>query len=146
MSDARPKTALCTVIEFMKSHEELWNFSSKAYSNRALRAVFLNRCVELLSEQVPGVTPSLITARIRTLKGRYSKERRKLTASAKSGAGVADLEISTWWCFDSFRLLSAGEVNVRAFCHQYGSRRQPASSDYLFQYLAIKIYVLLSDM
>ena len=108
MSDAWPKSALCTHIEFMKSHEELWNFSSKAYSNRA---VFLNRCVELLSDQVPGVTPSLITARIRTLKGRYSKERRKLTASAKSGPGVAELEISTWWCFDSLRFLSAGEVN-----------------------------------
>ena len=104
-------SAVCTLIELMKSHEELWKICCKNFSNRALKAVSMSRCVELLKEEVPGVSPSDITSRIKTIKNRYNKEKKKLTASAKSGAGVADLEISTWWCNDKLSFLAAGEIN-----------------------------------
>lgn len=72
-------------------------------------------------------TTSEVFKRVVSLKAQFSRERRKQAASAKSGAGVVDLEISTWWAYEKLHFLTEGELNEASYSNMSAQSSQNVS-------------------
>ena len=119
--------AIEILIDFMKDHEELWKTSSVKYHNKALKTAAADNVLNLLKEHVEEATTSEVFKRVANLKAQFSRERRKQATSAKSGAGVADLEISTWWAYEKLHFLTEGEVNEASYSNMSAQSSQNVS-------------------
>ena len=101
------------LVDFMRSHETLWNTSSPEYWNKFIKYKALESAVALLKDKVPGVDSGDVSKRIKAWKIQYSRERKKLTEAAESGADVG--EFTTWWLYDDLHFLSDCEGNKETF-------------------------------
>ena len=98
-------------IEDYHKHEVLWKTDLKGYSDKLLRGDALQK----LSEKY-AIDVSAVKNKIKNLRSYFSKEHEK-TAKRKSGRGLDDSYISTWFAYK--HLLFLKDTNVHLHTKKY---------------------------
>ena len=114
MPGAWTRKAVSILIEFMKTNELLWKFTCKTYHKRDLKASLINKNLHLFRDEIPEVDEGDVSARIKSLKDQFYRERRKLKKSSKSGAGLIDIYAPTLWCYEQLQFLADGEITSQS--------------------------------
>ncbi|XP_055945411.1 uncharacterized protein LOC129976068 [Argiope bruennichi] len=85
----------CKFVSLYREHECLWNVDSAAYKNKNLKRKALDTMTEAISSEIglQDWTPELVKAKIKSLRGTYNIESRKIRASERSGIGAAEVYV-----------------------------------------------------
>lgn len=68
----------------------------------------------MFRDEIPEVDEGDVSARIKSLKDQFYRERRKLKKSSKSGAGLIDIYAPTLWCYEQLQFLADGEITSQS--------------------------------
>ncbi|KAF8789852.1 hypothetical protein HNY73_007761 [Argiope bruennichi] len=85
----------CKFVSLYREHECLWNVDSAAYKNKNLKRKALETMTEAISSEIglQDWTPELVKAKLKSLRGTYNIESKKIRASKRSGIGAAELYV-----------------------------------------------------
>uniref|UniRef100_A0A1Y1KVA1 MADF domain-containing protein n=1 Tax=Photinus pyralis TaxID=7054 RepID=A0A1Y1KVA1_PHOPY len=95
-----------TLIQLYEQHECLYLISSVHYKNKTKRRMALEEITTNFNNLCnTDVTWDVIQKKINGLRTTYTSELNKLKKSEHSGAGLDDVYVSTWWCFELLNFL-----------------------------------------
>ncbi|KAF8789743.1 hypothetical protein HNY73_007660 [Argiope bruennichi] len=82
-------------LSLYREHECLWNADSDSYKNKNLKRKALETMTEAISSEIglQDRTPELVKAKIKSLRGTYNIESRKIRASKRSEIGAAEVYV-----------------------------------------------------
>lgn len=92
---------MCELIELYRSFPCLWQIKSKDYLNRNKKDLAFTAIVEKLRESDPesDITKEKVIQKISGLRSTYKREKAKVDASIRSGAGAEEIYIPKLWYY-----------------------------------------------
>lgn len=110
MSLRKRNQVLEELIELYKCEPCLWRVKCKEYHDRARRDAAYAKLVAKLRESEPDAVKDTVVKKIHNLRCNYRKEKKKVDASKKSGAGTDELYKPTLWYYNLFDFLGDQDV------------------------------------
>jgi Alcohol dehydrogenase transcription factor Myb/SANT-like. len=92
-------------IEIYRSFPCLWKKGNKDYHNNNKREEGYNALLAKFKEYEPGTTKKSVLGKNNTLGFTYTKERKKVTDSERSGTGADSIYSPSLWYYDLMEFL-----------------------------------------
>lgn len=123
MSLRKRNQVLEEFIELYKTEPCLWRVKSKEYHDRSWR----DSAYAKLRESEPDAVKDTVVKKIHNLRCNYRKEKKKVDASKKSGAGTDELYKPTLWYYPLFDFL--GDQDAPGTSHSNLDDEEESVSD-----------------